>query len=114
MLIKKTKQSNSGWEKLVWISQGGGSMNLMLSHFNKHTSVRKGICYSMPISLTFCNPLFCIQESLGLGLGALTVERSFFAENERNDQENKHLERILKNIGTISKRTEWELLEKND
>jgi hypothetical protein len=68
----------------------------------------------MPISLTFCNPLFCVQKSLGLGLGALTVERSFFAENERNDQENEHLERILKNIGTISKRTEWELLEKND
>ena len=50
---------------------------------------------------------------LELGLGALTVERSFFAENERNDQERSHrseknerLERVLKNIGTISKRTE--------
>ena len=50
---------------------------------------------------------------LQVGLGALTVERSFFAENERNDQERSHrseknerLERVLKNIGTISKRTE--------
>ena len=47
-----------------------------------------------------------------LGLGALTVERSFFPENERNNQERSHrsekkrLERILKNIGMISKRTE--------
>ena len=55
-----------------------------------------------------------------VGLGALMVERSFFAENERNDQEcshhskkNERLERVLKNIGTISKRTERELLEKN-
>jgi len=55
-----------------------------------------------------------------LGLGALTVERSFFPENEQYDQErshrsekNKRLERLLKNIGTISKRTERELHEKN-
>ena len=48
-----------------------------------------------------------------LGLGALTVERSFFPETERNDQERSHrsdkterLERVLKNIETISKRTE--------
>ncbi len=58
------------------------------------------------------------------------VERSFFPENERIDQERSHrseknerLERILKNIGTISIRTERnrtehngterELLEKN-
>ena len=44
------------------------------------------------------------------GLGALTVERSFFPKNERNDpivpKKNERLERVLKNIGTISKRTE--------
>ena len=47
------------------------------------------------------------------------VERSFFPENERIDQERSHrseknerLECVLKNIGTISKRTERELLEK--
>ena len=67
-----------------------------------------------------------ISESTRIGLGALTVERSFFPENERNDQERSHrsekknerLERVLKNFGTISKRTERngterELLEKN-
>ena len=60
-----------------------------------------------------------------LGLSAFLVERSFLPENERNDQERSHrskknelLERVLKNIGTISKRTERngterELLEKN-
>ena len=55
-----------------------------------------------------------------LGLGAFLVERSFFPKNEWNDQErshrsekNKRLERLLKNIGTISKRTERELHEKN-
>ena len=48
-----------------------------------------------------------------LGLGAFLVERSFFPENERNDQERSHrsekngrLERVLKNFGTVSKRTE--------
>ena len=49
-----------------------------------------------------------------VGLGAFLVERSFFPENERNDQErpyhsekkNERLERVLKNIGTFSKRTE--------
>ena len=47
-----------------------------------------------------------------IGLGAFLVERSFFPENERNDQEQSHqsdkkndgLERVFKNIGTISKR----------
>ena len=46
---------------------------------------------------------------LHLGLGAFLVERSFFPENERNDQEQSHcfekkerLEHVLKNIGTIS------------
>ena len=41
------------------------------------------------------------------------MERSFFPENELNDQERSHrseknerLERIFKNIGTIIKRTE--------
>ena len=55
-----------------------------------------------------------------VGLGAFLVERSFFPENERNDQERSHrseknerLELVLKNIGTISKRTERELLEKD-
>ena len=55
-----------------------------------------------------------------LGLGAFLVERSFFPENERNDQERSHRseknersERVLKNFGTISKGTERELLEKN-
>ena len=53
------------------------------------------------------------KPDMGIGLGALTVERSFFPENERNDQERSHrfkknerLERVLKNIGTISKRME--------
>ena len=48
-----------------------------------------------------------------VGLGASLVERSFFPENERNDQEpsqrsekKTRLEHILKNIETISKRTE--------
>ena len=57
---------------------------------------------------------------LVVGLGGFLVERSFFAENERNDQERSHrseknerLDRVRKNIGTISKRTERELLEKN-
>ena len=57
----------------------------------------------------------CSRTSLSeLGLGGLKVERSFFAKNERNDQERSHrseknerLECVLKNIGTISKRTEW-------
>ena len=47
-----------------------------------------------------------------IGLGALTVERSFFAENKRNDQERSHrseknqcLERVIKK--------ERELHEKN-
>ena len=55
-----------------------------------------------------------------LGLGAFLVQRSFFPENERNDQEryhrsekNERSERVLKNFGTISKRTEREVLEKN-
>ena len=51
-----------------------------------------------------------------LGLGAFLVERSFFPENERNDQERYHRsekKRVLKNFGTISKRTEREVLEKN-
>ena len=60
-----------------------------------------------------------------IGLDAFLVERSFFPENERNDQERSHRteknersERVLKNFGTISKRTERngterELLEKN-
>jgi len=51
---------------------------------------------------------------ISLGLGTFLVERSFFPENERNDQEQSHhsdkkndgLERVFKNIGTISKRTE--------
>ena len=45
---------------------------------------------------------------LVVGLGAFLVERSFFAENERNDQERSHrseknerLDRVRKNIGTI-------------
>ena len=48
-----------------------------------------------------------------LGLGAFLVERSFFPENKRNDQERSHrseknerLERVPKNTGTISKRME--------
>jgi len=62
---------------------------------------------------------FIIQFSSGyllyeLGLGAFLVERSFFPENERNDQERSHrsgkkrtlIERVLKNFGTVSKRTE--------
>ena len=59
-------------------------------------------------------------QGVAIGLGAFLVERSFFPENERNDQERPHrsekkkrLERVLKNIGTFSKRTERELLEKN-
>ena len=31
-----------------------------------------------------------MANDLGFGMGALTVERSFFAENERNDQERSH------------------------
>jgi len=41
------------------------------------------------------------------------MERSFFPENEQNNQERSHrceknegLERVLENIGTISKKTE--------
>ena len=30
------------------------------------------------------------DRTLDVGLGALTVELSFFAENERNDQERSH------------------------
>ena len=48
-----------------------------------------------------------------LGLGAFLVEWSFIPENEQNNQERSHcseknerLERVLKNIGTISKRME--------
>ena len=44
------------------------------------------------------------------GLGAFLVERSFLPENERNDpivpKKNERLERVLKNVGMISKRTE--------
>ena len=58
---------------------------------------------------------------LSIGLGAFLVERLFFPKNERKDQERSHcsetknerLERVLKNMGTISNRTERELLEKN-
>ena len=46
-------------------------------------------------------PSKCLLLKSCLGLGAFLVERSFFPENERNDQEH-----VLKNIGTISKRTE--------
>ena len=31
-----------------------------------------------------------LAAETGVGLGALTVERSFFPENERNDQERSH------------------------
>ena len=49
-------------------------------------------------------------------LGVVPGERSFFHENERNDQERSHrskkknerIERVLKNIGTICKVTEQE------
>ena len=47
--------------------------------------------------------------NLSLGLGVFLVEQSFFLENERNNQEwsqNERLASVLKNIGTISKRTE--------
>ena len=30
--LKIINQSNSGWEKSVWLGQGGGSMNLIRSH----------------------------------------------------------------------------------
>ena len=50
---------------------------------------------------------------ISLRLGAFLVKRSFFPKNERNNQEQSHhskknesLERVLKNIVTISKRTE--------
>ena len=64
--------------------------------------------------------LFEQRGTIYVGLGAFQVERSFFPENERNDQErsrtikndpivpkkNERSERVLKNFGTISKRTE--------
>ena len=51
-----------------------------------------------------------------LGLGVVTGERSFFHENEQNDQEqshrsekkNKRIECVHKNIGTICKGTKRE------
>ena len=68
------------------------------------------------IILTF----LMLRFSSWVGLGALTVERSFFPENEcsfprtngtiKNDpivpKKNECLEHVLKNIETISKRTE--------
>ena len=62
----------------------------------------------------FRSVLFTCINKVKVGLGALTVERSFFHENERNDQERSHrsekknerLECVLKNIGKVSKRTE--------
>ena len=54
-----------------------------------------------------------LRSLLRLGLCMFLVERWFFPENERNDQERSHrseknerLDRVRKNIGTISKRTE--------
>ena len=35
-------------------------------------------------------PTLRFSDCCPLGLGALTVERSFFPENERNDQERSH------------------------
>ena len=61
----------------------------------------------------FRSVLFTCINKVKVGLGALTVEQSFFHENERNDQERSHRskkkersELVLKNFGTISKRTE--------
>ena len=48
---------------------------------------------------------FLCIELLLLGLGASLVEQLF--------QKNECLKRFLKNTGTISKRTERELFEKN-
>ena len=57
--------------------------------------------------------VFAEYDLFKRGLGVFLVERSFFPKNQRNDQERSHhskknerLERILKNIGTISIRTE--------
>ena len=43
-----------------------------------------------------------IYLCLRLGLGALTVERSFFAENERNDQERSHRSEKKRTLRTRS------------
>ena len=63
----------------------------------------------------YCMNSICVLfglKQLQLGLGAFLVERSFFPENERNNQErsrrsekNERSERVLKNFGTISKST---------
>ena len=71
------------------------------------------------------NLIFLAFVSPEVGLGVLTGERLFFRENERNYQEeshrfenkNEHIERVLKNIGSIIKRirtwNERKLLENN-
>ena len=53
------------------------------------------------------------RRQYNLVLGTFLVERLFFPKNKRNDKERSHcseknerLERVLKNIGTIKKRTE--------
>ena len=54
-----------------------------------------------------------------VGLDVVPGEQSFFHKNERNYQEryhcskkkNEHIERVLKNIGTIIKRTNVERTE---
>ena len=53
-----------------------------------------------------------LRSLLRLGLCMFLVERWFFPENERNDQERSHRSKkkrpvcVLKNVGTIIKRKE--------
>ena len=68
--------------------------------------------------------LFEQRGTIYVGLGAFQVERSFFPENERNDQERSHRSKkkrkaqnaflkILERLVKERNRTERELLEKN-
>ena len=62
-----------------------------------------------------CRMLPTYLREVHLGLGVNPGEQSFFQENKRNYQERSHLfekrteriEHVLSNIGTISKRAEW-------
>ena len=66
-------------------------------------------CYAKKF---FSSPKTSQQSVRKLGLGAFLVERSFFPENERNDQvershrseKNERSERVLKNFGMITER----------
>ena len=104
---------NAGWTALsvkIWINDSNPSK---IFNFQLVVHIWTDNRFSSDVAqIQLTNPYYRSISKIfkfRIGLGAFLVERSFFPENERNDQEQSHRsekKRTL-SIWTISKRKEW-------